>query len=99
MVEIARCGPGVGPAWAQKGMKRRQLGTGCSLTQGSGLPRPLVHSTNRRDFDPMVRPRGTAPNGHFDALLKTARHGTGTKRAQAAHQNKTPPVWAASADS
>ena len=71
--EIASC-HSLGTAWAQNGIKRHHLGTGRNLTQWSGLRRPLDNSTNGRDFGPMVRPRGTAPNGHFDATLKTAGH-------------------------
>jgi hypothetical protein len=45
----------------------------------------LGSSTNGRDFDLMVMPWGTAPNGHFDVALKTA----GTARARNGHRMGT----------
>ena len=40
-------------------------------------------------FRPNGQARGTAPNGHFDAALKTAGHGQGTKWAQDGHRMGT----------
>jgi len=46
-------------------------------------------------FRPDGQAWGTAPNGHFDAALKTAGHGLGTKWAQDGHKAKRRPFGAA----
>jgi hypothetical protein len=86
---------GLGTVWAQNGIKRRQPGTDRSLTPWPGLPRPLDSPTNGRDFDPMVRPRGTSPNGHFGAALKAAGTARARKYAQDGHKAKRRPFGAA----
>ena len=48
---------------------------------------------------PLKSGSGTAPNGHFDASLKSAGHGQGTKWAQDGHNAKRRPCGPASDNS